>query len=274
MNYISLTDKNILSQLEKGTNNADVDKLLHIISLYQNRFNNKTDRSIGRAVDYLQFMLKSPEAILWIVGDLNIANIRKRYLLDIAKNGTLDALKAIGSYIKDIDKELYNRIERFIKSENLIDGLGIASTCGEIDLKKNIEMLNSVVTNQEDVVNELAISIYEYLNVDDSEMANVTFITGPSGCGKTYIAQKACEIFHLPMLLIPIAAITEEGVKGENMSDVVKKISVFARRNKKGIIILDEFDKVLQKNFDGEGENRSERVQAQLMQIFWSYVKI
>jgi ATP-dependent protease Clp ATPase subunit len=76
------------------------------------------------------------------------------------------------------------------------------------------------------------------------------------------------------MLLIPIAAITEEGVKGENMSDVVKKISVFARRNKKGIIILDEFDKVLQKNFDGEGENRSERVQAQLMQIFWSYVKI
>lgn len=92
---------------------------------------------------------------------------------------------------------------------------------------------------------------------DDTEIAksNVLLI-GPTGSGKTLMAQTIARVLNIPIAIADATSLTEAGYVGEDVENILTKLIQAAdgdvERAQKGIIFLDEIDKVSRMS-----ENRS-----------------
>jgi ATP-dependent Clp protease ATP-binding subunit ClpX len=92
---------------------------------------------------------------------------------------------------------------------------------------------------------------------DDTELqkSNILVI-GPTGSGKTLIAQTLAKFLDVPLAIADATSLTEAGYVGEDVENVLLKLLQAAdfdvQRAEKGIIFLDEIDKISRL-----GENRS-----------------
>lgn len=91
---------------------------------------------------------------------------------------------------------------------------------------------------------------------DFIDKANLLLI-GPTGTGKTYLAQLISKIFEIPFCAVDATKFTEAGYFGEDVDEMIKNlylISGYSKgRTEKGIIFIDELDKVCQPGSDVRG---------------------
>ncbi len=90
-------------------------------------------------------------------------------------------------------------------------------------------------------------STYKDFNLSNSNM----FIVGNSGTGKTLTAMKACEILGIDSMVFDCSLLTPAGYKGSNidsfMYDLYRKCDSNICRTERSVVILDEFDKLIDK---------------------------
>src|SRR5690625_3380208 len=160
-----------------------------------------------------------------------------------------------GVYICDECIELCNEI---IEEEV---GMEEEISYDEIPKPQEINaILDEYVIGQDEAKKTLSVAVYNHYkrinsmsSRDDVELAksNIAMI-GPTGSGKTLLAQTLARILNVPFAIADATSLTEAGYVGEDVENILLKLIQAAdydvEKAEKGIIYIDEIDKVARKS--------------------------
>jgi ATP-dependent Clp protease ATP-binding subunit ClpX len=123
--------------------------------------------------------------------------------------------------------------------------------------------LDQYVVGQDQAKRKLAVGVYNHYKrleanatAGDGDVevkkSNVLLI-GPTGTGKTLLAQTLARFLDVPFVIADATTLTEAGYVGEDVENIILQLFQSSNNNiertLRGIIYLDEIDKIAKKNF-------------------------
>ncbi len=144
-------------------------------------------------------------------------------------------------------------------------------------------LLDEYVVGQEHAKKVISVAVYNHykrvtsadnlLEDDDGveiEKSNMLMI-GPTGCGKTYMVRTLARLLDVPLAITDATSLTEAGYIGDDIESVVSKLLAAADndvdRAERGIIFIDEIDKLAKKKNAHQRDVSGESVQQGMLKL-------
>ena len=140
------------------------------------------------------------------------------------------------------------------------------------------ESLDEYVIGQEHAKKAIAVAVYNHYKrvatgtMDDIEIekSNMLMI-GPTGCGKTYLVKTLANLLDVPLAITDATSLTEAGYIGDDIESVISKLLMAAgndvQKAERGIIFIDEIDKIAKKKNSSQRDVSGESVQQGLLKL-------
>ena len=142
--------------------------------------------------------------------------------------------------------------------------------------------LDEYVVGQEYAKKVMSVAVYNHYKrviqadnlLDDDgveiEKSNMLMI-GPTGSGKTYMVKTLARLLDVPLAITDATSLTEAGYIGDDIESVVSKLLAAAdndvERAEKGIIFIDEIDKLAKKKNTNQRDVSGESVQQGMLKL-------
>ncbi len=139
--------------------------------------------------------------------------------------------------------------------------------------------LDEYVVGQEYAKKVMAVAVYNhYKRVASGEKAgdieieksNMLMI-GPTGSGKTYMVKTLARLLDVPLAITDATSLTEAGYIGDDIESVVSKLLAAAdndvEKAERGIIFIDEIDKLAKKKNTNQRDVSGESVQQGMLKL-------
>lgn len=140
------------------------------------------------------------------------------------------------------------------------------------------EKLDDYVVGQDYAKKVMSVAVYNHYKrvatgtMDDIEIekSNMLMI-GPTGSGKTYLVKTLARLLDVPLAITDATSLTEAGYIGDDIESVVSKLLAAAdndiEKAERGIIFIDEIDKIAKKKNTNQRDVSGESVQQGMLKL-------
>ncbi|MSR93468.1 ATP-dependent Clp protease ATP-binding subunit ClpX [Clostridiaceae bacterium 68-1-5] len=138
--------------------------------------------------------------------------------------------------------------------------------------------LDEYVIGQEHAKKVMSVAVYNhYKRVATGTMDEIAIeksnmlMVGPTGSGKTYMVRTLAKLLDVPLAITDATSLTEAGYIGDDIESVVSKLLAAAdndvEKAERGIIFIDEIDKIAKKQNTNQRDVSGESVQQGMLKL-------
>ena len=138
------------------------------------------------------------------------------------------------------------------------EDLTTSSDITDFSPKKIKLFLDDYVVGQEYAKKIISVSVYNHYKRISNESSDIeieksnVILVGPTGTGKTLIAKTIAKMLDVPIAIVDATVLTEAGYVGEDVENILTRLLQASdykiEKAEKGIIFIDEIDKISRKN--------------------------
>jgi ATP-dependent Clp protease ATP-binding subunit ClpX len=139
-------------------------------------------------------------------------------------------------------------------------------------------MLDEYVVGQDYAKKAMSVAVYNHYKrvitntMDDIEIEKSNMLMlGPTGCGKTYLVKTIARLLDVPLAITDATTLTEAGYIGDDVESVLSKLLAAADNDvdkaERGIVFIDEIDKIAKKKETHSRDVSGESVQQGLLKL-------
>lgn len=138
--------------------------------------------------------------------------------------------------------------------------------------------LDDFIVGQDHAKKVISVAVYNHYKrvAEDQkdeveiEKSNMLMI-GPTGAGKTYLVKTLAKLLDVPLAIADATSLTEAGYIGDDIESVISKLLAAAdndvEKAERGIVFIDEIDKIAKKKNTNQRDVSGESVQQGLLKL-------
>lgn len=147
------------------------------------------------------------------------------------------------------------------------------------DISSMYSSIKKTIISQDEQIMQILTALFKNQKVVNSDLdmdliaklkENI-LIYGSTGTGKTEILKRISKLYNIPIVIEDATALSETGYQGRKITDMLEDLCLAADNDielaEKGILVIDEFDKLAEKSGDSQSHVSRLGVQRSLLKL-------